>query len=88
MSICSFFQDTLGRLLDSRISEQRPLVSQISRGNRSFPSVLAKAVAALVKDSGDELAAAAVFAAHPSLLEDAGARELFAGSAEVLSKVH
>ena len=64
-------------------------MSEISRRNRSFPSVLQKGVGTLAKDGGDDLAAAAVFAAHPSLLEDAGARELFSGTgtAEVLGKV-
>ena len=62
---------------------------EISRRNRSFPSVLEKAIVAFVKDSGDDLAAAAVFAAHSSLLEEAGARDIFAvdGNAGVLSKV-
>ena len=83
------FQDTLGRLLDSGVPEQRPLVTEISRRNRAFPSVLAKAVAALAKDGDDALASAAVLAAHPSLLEEAGAGRLFeaTGSSEMLSKV-
>ena len=85
----ALFQDTLGRLLDSGVPEQRPLVTEISRRNRSFPSVLAKAVAALAKDGDNVLASAAVFAAHPSLLEEAGAGRLFeaTGSSEILSKV-